>query len=159
MCQDAERVKKAKVHTLRIEFESLCMKDNEQLDHFYLRLNGLVTNMRALSGEMKEAYMVKKLLHAMPTKFLQIVSTLKHFRNLETLYVEEVVGYLKAHEERMKGGPERKVRVLITDWGGEFGLNEFMKFYEKDGITRHYTAPYTPQQNGVVKLLDTPCIC
>ncbi|KAL8109523.1 hypothetical protein AgCh_025582 [Apium graveolens] len=48
-------------------------------------------------------------------------------------------------------GPERKVRVVITDQGGEFGSNEFKKFYEKDGITRHYTAPYTPQQNGVVE--------
>ncbi|KAL8109502.1 hypothetical protein AgCh_025561 [Apium graveolens] len=48
-------------------------------------------------------------------------------------------------------GPERKVRVLITNRGGEFGSNEFKKFYEKDGITRHYNAPYTPQQNGVVE--------
>ncbi|KAL8109498.1 hypothetical protein AgCh_025557 [Apium graveolens] len=48
-------------------------------------------------------------------------------------------------------GPERKVRVVITDQGGEFGSNKFKKFYEKDGITRHYIAPYTPQQNGVVE--------
>ncbi|KAL8109518.1 hypothetical protein AgCh_025577 [Apium graveolens] len=48
-------------------------------------------------------------------------------------------------------GPERKVRVVITDWGCEFGSNEFKKFYEKDGLTRHYTAPYTPQQNGVME--------
>ncbi|KAL8109947.1 hypothetical protein AgCh_025882 [Apium graveolens] len=48
-------------------------------------------------------------------------------------------------------GLERKVRVMITDQGGEFGFNKFKKFFEKDGITRQYTAPYTPQQNGVVE--------
>ncbi|KAL8109507.1 hypothetical protein AgCh_025566 [Apium graveolens] len=257
MCQGAESVKKTMVHTLRIEFESMCMKGSEQLDHLYLRLNGLVTNIRALSEEMKEAYVMKKLLRAMPTKLLQIVSTLEHLRNLETLYVEEVVGYLKAHEEGIKGGengesnkeqlilteeewqkyessdgkllltrehwlkinnrintynssssfinrggrdksdlncyncspyghfaadchkprrtrdlkevikwprpmkmrnrlfswksPERKVRVVITDRGGEFRSKEFKKFYEKDRIKRYYTAPYTPQQNVVVE--------
>ncbi|XP_074337165.1 uncharacterized protein LOC141674335 [Apium graveolens] len=118
MCQGVERVEKAKVHTLRIEFELMCMKDNEQLDHFYLTLNGLVTNIRALSEEMKEAYVVKKLVRAMQTKLLQIVSTLEHFKNLETLYVEEVVGYLKAHEERMKGGEKGESN------GGQLMLTE-----------------------------------
>lgn len=48
-------------------------------------------------------------------------------------------------------GPERRVRTFRTDRGGEFGSNEFDKYCEKAGITRHYTAPYTPQQNGVVE--------
>lgn len=108
MCQGAERVKKAKVQTLRTEFESMGMKENEQLDDFYLKLNRLVTHIRALGEEMKESYVVKKLLRAMPTKFLQIVSTLEQFGNLETLTVEEVVGSMKAHEERVKGTEKRR---------------------------------------------------
>lgn len=103
MCQGGDRVKKAKVQTLRTEFESMSMKDSEQLDEFYLKLNGLVTNIRALGEEIKESYVVKKLLHAVPSRFLQIVSTLEQFGNLETLSVEEVVGSLKAHDERLKG--------------------------------------------------------
>lgn len=103
MCQGADRVKKAKAQTLRTEFESLSMKDSEQIDEFYLKLNGLVSNIRALGDEMKESYVVKKLLRAMPSRFLQILSTLEQFGDLETLSVEEVVGSLKSHEERMKG--------------------------------------------------------
>ena len=102
MCQGADRVKKAKVQTLKTEFESLSMKSNEQLDDFCLRLNGLVTNIRALGEEMKESYVVKKLLRAVPAKFLQIASTLEQFADLEKLSVEETVGSLKAHEERIK---------------------------------------------------------
>lgn len=118
MCQGPEPVKKAKVQTLRTKFESMCMKENEQLDEFYLRLNGLVTNIRALGEEMKETYVVKKLLRAMPSKFLQIVSTLEQFGNLETLSVEEVVGSLKAHEERMKGngkGESDGGQLMLTE--------------------------------------------
>lgn len=46
--------------------------------------------------------MAKKLLRAVPYKFLQITSTLEQFSDLEKMMVEEVIGLLKAHEERMK---------------------------------------------------------
>lgn len=68
--QGADRVKKAKIQTLKAEFESLSMKENENVDGFHMRLNGLVTNIRALGEEMAESYVVKKLLRDVPAKFL-----------------------------------------------------------------------------------------
>lgn len=46
------------------------MNDNEQVEDFYLRMNGLVTNIQALGEVMEESYVVKKLLRAVPTKFM-----------------------------------------------------------------------------------------
>lgn len=46
---------------------------------------------------------------------------------------------------------EKNVKVFRTDRGGEFGSNEFKEYCEGAGIERHYTTPYTPQQNGVVE--------
>ncbi|KAL8109516.1 hypothetical protein AgCh_025575 [Apium graveolens] len=143
MCQGAERMMKAKVHTLRLEFESMCMKDSEQLDHFYLRLNGLVTNIRALREEMKEAYVLRAHAHR------------GRMAEMRTRDLKEVIKWPRPMKMRNQlfswKSPERKVKVMITDRGGEFGSNEFKKFNEKDGLTRHYTAPYTPQQNGVME--------
>jgi transposase InsO family protein len=45
----------------------------------------------------------------------------------------------------------RKLRVLRTDNGGEFTAAEFAAYCADEGITRHFSAPYTPQQNGVVE--------
>jgi hypothetical protein len=45
----------------------------------------------------------------------------------------------------------RKLRVLRTDNGGEFTTAEFASYYADEGVQRHYSAPYRPQQNGVVK--------
>lgn len=116
LCQGADRVKKARIQTLKTEFESLQMKDNDQLDDFCMRLNGLVTNIRALGEEINESYVVKKLLRAVPTKFLQIASTLEQFGNMETMTVEEIVGSLKAHEERLKGHTEgASSQLLLTE--------------------------------------------
>lgn len=43
------------------------------------------------------------------------------------------------------------IKRLRTDRGGEFTSNKFKDFCETSGIQRHMTAPYTPQQNGVVE--------
>ena len=55
------------------------MKENEQLDEFYLKLNSLVTNIRALEDKVEEVYVVKKLLRAVPSKFLPIASAIEQF--------------------------------------------------------------------------------
>ena len=54
----------------------------------------------------------------------------------------------KAHVEN---GTDKRVKALQTDRGGEFYSQEFKTFCEENGIARKYTAPYSPQQNGVVE--------
>jgi transposase InsO family protein len=45
----------------------------------------------------------------------------------------------------------RKLWVLRTDNGGEFTAAEFAAYCANEGIHRHFSAPYTPQQNDVVE--------
>lgn len=79
MCLGAERVKKSRVQTLKSDFESLSIGETEQLDDFYMKLNGIVSTIRSLGEEMGEWYVVKKLLRTVPPKFLQIASTIDQF--------------------------------------------------------------------------------
>lgn len=44
-----------------------------------------------------------------------------------------------------------RIKCFRTDRGGEFTSTEFNNFCEERGIVRHLTAPYSPQQNGVVE--------
>lgn len=44
-----------------------------------------------------------------------------------------------------------ELKLLRTDRGEEFVSHQFATLCEEDGIHRHLTAPYTPQQNGVVE--------
>lgn len=81
-------MKKARVQTLKVEFESLRMDASDQLHDFYMKLNGLVSNIRSLGEEVNEAYVVKKLLRAVPSRFLQITSMIEQFGNLETMSLE-----------------------------------------------------------------------
>jgi transposase InsO family protein len=45
----------------------------------------------------------------------------------------------------------RKLKVLRTDRGGEFNSVEFGEYCAEAGVQRQLTAPYSPQQNGVVE--------
>lgn len=115
LCQGLDKVKAAHVQTLKAEFEGMIMKDSEQIDNFYMRMNGLVTNIRALGEEMEESYVVKKFLRSVPSKFLQITSALEQFGDLEKMTMEEAVGSLKAHEERVRGKSKNtESQLLLT---------------------------------------------
>ena len=41
--------------------------------------------------------------------------------------------------------------MLRTDCGGEFTSVEFAAYYMDQGVEQHHTAPYLPQQNGMVE--------
>ena len=49
---------------------------------------------------------------------------------------------------------ERKVKKLRTDNGLEFCNLRFDQFCRDEGIVRHRTCTYTPQQNGVAERLN-----
>lgn len=66
MCLGADRVKKARIQTLKADFECLSMKDTEIIDDFCIKLNGIVTNIRTLGEYVEEAYVVRKLLRDVP---------------------------------------------------------------------------------------------
>ena len=52
----------------------------------------------------------------------------------------------------IEGQTEKKVKILHTDNGMEFCSKQFKNYCKSEGIVRHYTVPYTPQQNGVVSV-------
>ncbi|GJV87584.1 zinc finger, CCHC-type containing protein [Tanacetum coccineum] len=54
----------------------------------------------------------------------------------------------KEFRQRIETEMRLKLRMLRTDREGEFTSNEFTK---EHGIARQLTAPYSPQQNGVVE--------
>ncbi|KAD7117350.1 hypothetical protein E3N88_04618 [Mikania micrantha] len=112
----ADRVKTAKIQTLKAEFEVLVMKETEGIDEFAMKVNNIVNNIRVLGDKIEEAYVVKKLLRAVPSKFLQIASAIEQFGDLDSMMVEEVVGRLKAHEERLKGQSDSagSTQLLLT---------------------------------------------
>jgi transposase InsO family protein len=60
----------------------------------------------------------------------------------------DAIIHLQARAEAEAG---RKLGTLRTDCGGEFTSRTFGEYCTMEGVQHHLTAPYTPQQNGVVE--------
>jgi transposase InsO family protein len=63
----------------------------------------------------------------------------------------EVLEKFKEFKALVENLPERKIKTLRLDNGGEYTSNEFGIFCRDVGIKRELTTPYNPQQNGVVE--------
>ncbi|CAA6674433.1 unnamed protein product [Spirodela intermedia] len=58
---------------------------------------------------------------------------------------------IKEIKARAEGESGLKLGALRTDRGGEFTSHEFAEYCAGEGIHRQHTAPYSPQQNGIVE--------
>ncbi|XP_076904526.1 uncharacterized protein LOC143560001 [Bidens hawaiensis] len=99
----ADRVREARLQTLTTEFDNLKMRDSESIDDFARKLSSLASKSVALGEEIEETKMVKKFLKTLPrSKYIQIVASLEQVLDLNKTGFEDVVGRLKAYEERIK---------------------------------------------------------
>ncbi|GJT41469.1 uncharacterized mitochondrial protein-like protein [Tanacetum coccineum] len=98
----ADRVKEARLQTLITEFENLKMLDNGTIDEYAVKLSGIASKSATLGEVMSEHKLVKKFLTSLPRRFVHIVAALEQVLDLKTTGFEDVVGRLKAYEERVK---------------------------------------------------------
>ncbi|GJS33129.1 zinc finger, CCHC-type containing protein [Tanacetum coccineum] len=97
-----ERVQQARLQTLKSDFEMLHMKEDETIDTFTEKLTTLVNKAASLGHTIEDSVVVRKLLNAVPDKFLQIVASIEQYSDLDEMSVDEAIGRLKTFEERIK---------------------------------------------------------
>nr|GEW25210.1 zinc finger, CCHC-type [Tanacetum cinerariifolium] len=78
------------------------MKEDDTLDAFTAKLNGYATKAKELGKTLDESLLVRKLLDSMPDRFIQIVASIEQTNDLDDITLDEIVGKLKAFEERIK---------------------------------------------------------
>ena len=54
---------------LRRDFETLCMKEPENIDSFFTHVSGLVTQIRSHGETIEERRIVEKVLRTFPVRF------------------------------------------------------------------------------------------
>lgn len=98
----ADRVKEARLQTLMAEFDRLKMRDIEKIDDFVGKLSKISSKSLALGEEIEEPKLVKKFLHSLPRKkYIHIVASLEQVLDLNNTSFEDIIGRMKAYEERV----------------------------------------------------------
>lgn len=90
--------------------------------------------------------------------FLLVVDDMSRYTWLVLLATKDEAG-MTISRLQVRAGAEvgRKLGTPRTDQGGEFTAHTFGEYRTGQGIQRHYTAPYTPQQNDMVDTGTKPC--
>jgi transposase InsO family protein len=84
--------------------------------------------------------------------FLLLIDEMSRYMWLHLLSSkDQVVAAIRNFQSAVEVESGRKLKVLRTDRGGEFTSVEFSEHCARRGVQRQLTAPYTPQQNGVVE--------
>ncbi|GJV03970.1 zinc finger, CCHC-type containing protein [Tanacetum coccineum] len=114
-----DRVQKARLQTLKTEFEMLKMKEDDSIDEFSAKLNSIVTRASGLGSTFDQQTLVRKLLSSVPKRFIQIVAAIEQFTDLEETTLDEIIGRLKTFEERvnlLNGSPsDNQDKLLFTN--------------------------------------------
>lgn len=99
----ADRVKEARLSTLQADFDRLKMKETETIDSFVGKLSEIASNSASLGESIEEVKLVKKFLHSFPRKkFVHMVASIEQMLDLKNTSFEDIVGRMKAYEERIR---------------------------------------------------------
>lgn len=77
------RVKQARLHTLKSEFEAMRMKESESIDDFASKFSGMASRYISLGTTMADSTRVKKLLDSILDKFFSVVAVIEQFSNVD----------------------------------------------------------------------------
>jgi hypothetical protein len=76
----ADRVKTARLATLKGEFDKLYMEDGEALDDYAGKISGMAARYAGLGATLDDAAMVKKLLDTVPNQLFPAVAGFERVR-------------------------------------------------------------------------------
>ena len=86
---------------LRRDFETLCMKESDNIDSFFTHVIGLVTQIRSHGETLEERRIVEKFLRSLPSRFDAIVVAIEETNDLSRFSVDELHASLMSHEHRL----------------------------------------------------------
>ena len=75
--EGASKLKESKLQTYKGQFESLKMREEENIGEYLLHVDEVVNSIRGLGGKLKEREVVSKILRTLPMRYDSKVSTLE----------------------------------------------------------------------------------
>jgi hypothetical protein len=123
-----DRVREAVAQHLLHQIEMAEIKE-ESIEDYSMRLSGMAQHLATLGETIAEQKVVGKFLHSVPHKYKQIVVVIQTLLNVGTLMLANVMGRLKAAEDKLEAPPASvnhadKLYLLEEAWEEKWKLRE-----------------------------------
>ncbi|KAK0576845.1 hypothetical protein LWI29_024227 [Acer saccharum] len=96
-----EKVKKVRLQTMRRQLELLQMKKTEKVADYFSQTLALVNQMKSNGETISDVQIMEKILRTLTEKFEYKVTAIEESKDLEEMTLDELMGSLQAHEQRL----------------------------------------------------------
>jgi hypothetical protein len=80
------------------QFEEIRMEEEKTFDEFYSKLSTIRNSIINLGKKITDARIINKILISLPARFIPQITAIQLSKDLETMRVEELVGFLQTFE-------------------------------------------------------------
>ena len=98
MHEGTKAIKINKLQQLTSRFESIRMSNDETFDEFYVKLNDIVNSTFNLGEVYDQPRIIRKILRSLTEDFKLKVTAITKSKDVDTIPVNELVGYLQSYE-------------------------------------------------------------
>ncbi|XP_074356245.1 uncharacterized protein LOC141695941 [Apium graveolens] len=77
------------------------MKNSENIGEFVTRLKAVINEMKRNGESLDDVWVMEKLIRSLTRKFYYVVTSIEELKDFSTILIDELVGSLQAHEQRM----------------------------------------------------------
>jgi hypothetical protein len=103
-----DKVKEAKLHTYRTQFQNSKMKEEENIVEYFHRVYEVVKSIRAVGEEVTDKPIVQKILRSLPMRYDEKISSIEDRSDLSSLTVDQRHGIFTAYEMRIGNNKSTK---------------------------------------------------
>ena len=77
------------------------MKNSENINDYVTRLKTVANEMKRNGEALDDVRVIEKLMRSLTGKFEYVVTAIEEAKDLSTISIDELVGSIEAHEQRM----------------------------------------------------------